>query len=76
MMIICMLTEPADVYLVLADTLVPQPLIKDFIFKSSGASNDALLDVSDGGGVLHDLNHTLSKAVKTEGESTYITQCR
>lgn len=69
-----MLTEPADVYLVLADTLVPEPLIKDFIFKSSGASDDALLDVSDGGGVLHYLNHTLSKAAETEGGGKYITQ--
>lgn len=75
MIIICMLAEPADVYLVLADTLVPEPLIKDFIFKSSGASNDTLLDVSNGGGVLHYLNHTLSREVKTEGGVKYITQC-
>lgn len=54
-------------YLILADTLVPEPLIKDFIFKSSGASHDALLDVSDGGGVLHDLDHTCNTALTTKG---------
>ncbi len=56
------------VHLVLADTLVPEPLVKDFIFKSPGASHDALLDVSNGGGVLHNLNHTYNKA---EGSDKY-----
>lgn len=58
-------------YLVLADTLVPEPLVKDFIFKRSGASHNALLDVRDGGGVLHNLNHTYNKA---EG-SINVTEC-
>lgn len=60
------MTAGRDVYLVLTDTLVPQPLIKDFIFKSSSASHNTLLDVSYGGGVLHNLYHTYNdKTIKT-----------
>lgn len=44
-------------YLVLTDALVPEPLTEDFIFKSSGAPHNTLLDVGNGGGVLHDFNH-------------------
>lgn len=62
----CLLTG-CEVYLVLIDTLVPEPLIEDFIFKSSGASHNTLLDVSNGGGILHNFNHTYNTAAKTEG---------
>lgn len=56
-------------HLVLTDALVPEPLIKDFIFESAGASHNTLLDVSNGGGVLHDLNHAYNDtAIKTGGK--------
>lgn len=45
-------------HLFLADTLVPQPLVEDFILEGTGASDDALLDGSDRGGVFNDLNHS------------------
>lgn len=32
--------------------------MEDFIFKSTCASNNTLLDVSDGGSILHNFNHT------------------
>lgn len=45
-------------YLVLTDALVPQPLVEDLVFEGPRAAHHALLDVGDGGGVLHNLNHS------------------
>lgn len=45
-------------YLVLVDALVPEPLVEDLIFEGPRAAHHALLDVGDGGGVLHNLDHS------------------
>lgn len=55
-----------DEYLVLTDTLVPQPLVEDFVFKGSCTPHNTLLDVSDGGSILNNFNHAYNTAAKME----------
>lgn len=49
-------------YLVLTDALVPEPLVEDLVFEGPRAAHHALLDVGDGGGVLHNLDHSCNVA--------------
>jgi len=45
-------------YLVLIDTLFTEPLAEDFVLKSSGVPDSALLNVSNSSGILHYFNHS------------------